>query len=294
MNNPAEELFKTIRRIQIQTTHLADDVLAGAYHSAFKGKGIEFEEVREYLPGDDIRSIDWNVTARMSHPVVKLFKEERELTVLLMIDISSSCRFGKTEKSKRRLIAEMGALLAFSAIKNNDKVGLLLFSEGTEKYLPPRKGLRHVLRVIRELLFYTPRKKGTNVAQALAFAGKLHRRSAVCFVISDFISPSFENQWMLLAQRHDLIAVHVSDPYEKQFPDVGLAVMEDLETGLKSIIDTKAERVQTAVKEHALGAQERLKSLCHRAKTGLIEASTDRPLLAILKKFFKQRSQQWR
>lgn len=286
----SEALFKTIRRIQIQTNRLADDVLAGAYHSAFKGKGIEFEEVRQYLPGDEIRSIDWNVTARMNEPYIKLFKEERELTVLLIVDASFSCRFGQKDKQKSALIAEVGALLAFSAIKNNDKVGLILFSDQIEKYIPPRKGLRHVLRVIRELLYEQPESKGTDIAHALAFAGKVHQRSSVCFVISDFLSGTFDHEWALLAQKHDLIAMRVSDPWEKHFPNVGLVNMQDLETGRQEIVDTSSARIQQSLKQGFSEQQERLTSLCNRVGTGLIELSTDTPPLTNIQRFFKMRS----
>lgn len=294
MKKPADELFKTIRRIHIQTTHLADDVLAGAYHSAFKGKGIEFEEVREYQPGDEVRSIDWNVTARMSHPYVKIFREERELTVLLVVDASFSCRYGTKEKSKSQLIAEVGALLAFSAVKNNDKVGLVLFSDRVEKYLPPQKGIRHIIRIIRELLFFTPKYKGTNIAEALAFVSKVQQRSAVCFVFSDFMSDSYEEEWALLAQRHDLIALSISSPYENAFPDVGLAVFQDLETNQTAIIDTSSASAQKAVKENAERRRERLKKLSNRVGTGLIELSINAAPLAAIKKFFKIRSRRYR
>lgn len=292
MEKTTENLFKAIRRLQIHTTHLADDVLAGAYHSAFKGKGIEFEEVREYQPGDEVRSIDWNVTARMNHPFVKLFKEERELTILLVVDTSFSCRFGTKKKRKSELIAEAGALLAFSAIRNNDKVGLILFSDQVEKYLPPKKGLKHILRLIRELLFYTPKDKGTNIGAALAFAGKVHRRSSICFVLSDFISEDFSHQWELIAQKHDLVAMQVTDPYELAFPDVGLTMMEDLESGRHTLVDTSASSMQEALKRQKIDAHMSLKKLCNRTGTSLIELTTDASPLTAIKKFFKMRSRQ--
>lgn len=290
MEHLSEELFKTIRRIQIQTTHLADDVLAGAYHSAFKGKGIEFEEVREYQPGDEIRSIDWNVTARMNHPYIKLFKEERELTILLVVDASSSCRFGSLDKVKSELIAEVGALLAFSAIKNSDKVGLVLFTDHVEKYLPPRKGLRHVLRLIRELLYFTPTHKETDIAKALAFVGKVHPKSSVCFVLSDFLSRPFDREWNLLAQRHDLIAMSVTTPNEQHFPPVGLAMLKDLETGDLACVDTSDTSVKKTFQENIAEEHGKLKELSQRSGTSWIQLSTDQPPLAAIKKFFKMRS----
>lgn len=289
----SEKLFKTIRRIQIQTTHLADDILAGAYHSAFKGKGIEFEEVREYQPGDDIRSIDWNVTARMNHPFVKIFKEERELTVLLVIDASCSCHFGQKDKTKSELIAEVGALLAFSAIKNNDKVGLILFTDHIEKYLPPRKGLRHVLRIIRELLYYSPKNRGTNLAKALAFAGKVQKHSAVCFVLSDYISANFSDEWALLALKQDLIAILIEDTYEKEFPKTGLTHFQDLESGQQMAIDTSFPSTGTLLHANKQACLSNLKSICKKTGTGLMQLSTNAAPLPAIKRFFNSRSLLW-
>lgn len=290
MGKPASDLFKTIRRIQIETDHLANDVLAGAYHSAFKGRGIEFEEVRAYQPGDEVRTIDWNITARMNHPFVKLFKEERELTVMLVVDVSSSCRFGRQRKLKSELLAEVGALLAFSAVKNNDKVGLLLFSDIVEKYIPPRKGLRHVLRIIRDLLYFTPQRSLTDIGHALAFVSKIHRHSSICFVLSDFQCAPFDHAWTLLAQRHDLIAMQVTDPYEQNFPAIGLASLQDLETGRTALIDTSSKALKNALHEETAARQERLKKLCNKVGSGLIELSTENPPLAAIKRFFRLRS----
>lgn len=288
-----DEFFRAIRRLQIETKHLADDVLAGLYHSAFKGRGIEFEEVREFLPGDELRSIDWSVTARTGRPFVKLFKEERELTIILVVDISFSCRFGTVDKQKNQLIAEAGALLAFSAMKNNDKIGLVLFSDRVEKYLPPKKGLRHLLRVVRELLYYTPARTGTDIAQALDFTGKVHRRSSICFVLSDFLAADFKHEWLLLARKNDLIGIRVTSSYERVFPNIGLAKVRDLESGRIAILDTSSHTVQTAIQEQEETARNRMKDLCRRTGTGLIELTTEKPPLAAIKKFFKTRSHQW-
>jgi uncharacterized protein (DUF58 family) len=294
MHITKEELFSSIRRIQILTTHLAEDILAGAYHSAFKGRGIEFEEVREYEPGDEIRSIDWNVTARMDRPYVKNFREERELTILLMIDVSYSSRFGSTKQLKNEFIAELGALLAFSAIKNNDKVGLLLFSEEVEKYIPPKKGLRHVLRLIREILYFQPKHKGTNIASALSFLGQVHRRKSVCFLLSDFLCGVFDHELSLMAKKHDLIGMNLIDPYEERFPSIGLVHLEDLETTEQLFVDTSFRPGKTQFEEGVEKRHDHLKNLFAKVGASLIEIRTDQSYLVALKKFFKIRGKKIR
>jgi uncharacterized protein (DUF58 family) len=283
------DLLNTIHRIQIQTTHLAEDVLAGAYRSAFKGKGIEFEEVREYQAGDEVRSIDWNVTARMGHPYVKNFREERELTVMLVVDISSSSRFGSTNKLKSELIAEIGALLAFSAIKNNDKVGLIIFSNDIEVYLSPKKGLRHVLRIIRDLLVTPQPNKTTDMAKALNFLGKVKRQQTVCFLISDFMCPDFSHELEILSIKHDVIAISVTDPYEFAFPNINLAALTDLETGKNQMIDTGSSALQQGFQEASEKRFKELKKLMKKTGSGFIDIRTNRPYLPELKKFFKLR-----
>ncbi|KIA76568.1 hypothetical protein DB43_AB00330 [Parachlamydia acanthamoebae] len=285
--NMDTELFKKIRRIQIQTTHLAEDILAGAYHSAFKGKGMEFEEVREYQPGDEIRHIDWNVTARMDHPYVKNFKEEREITVILLVDISSSSRFGSQNLLKSELIAEIGAVLAFSAIKNQDRVGSILFSDQIESYLSPKKGSRHVLRVVRDLLVFIPQHQGTDLGAALAFLGKVQRKSAICFLISDFLTTGYEHQAKLIAQGHDLISICIRDPHEESFPNLGLLNMKDLESKSEALVDSNQNTDKLRVE-----AEKRLKDAQFFMKTigaDFVEIRTDQPYIPILRKFFKIR-----
>lgn len=283
------DLFKTIRRIQILSTQLANDVLAGAYKSAFKGRGMEFEEVREYQTGDEVRSIDWNVTARMDKPYVKNFREERDITVLLMVDMSASLRFGSKEHMKATLVAEIGAVLAFSAIKNNDKIGLILFSDAVEKYIPPRKGTRHVLRIIRELLSFESKRPGSDLRSALAFLGKIQNRRGICFVISDFFCPNFSHEAALIAKKHDLISISVTDPSEHAFPDIGIVQLSDLETNGTMLIDTSSDQVHT---EQRLRAEQHLakqKGLMQKIGAGFIDIRTDQPYMKPLRRFFKLR-----
>lgn len=232
------ELIKRIARIQIHTNHLVTDVMAGEYESAFRGRGMEFEEVREYQAGDDIRDIDWNVTARMGHPFVKLYKEERELTILLLVDVSSSSQFGSIKSLKTDISAEIAALLAYTAIKNNDKVGLIIFSDIIERFIPPKKGRGHVWMVIREVLSHRPQKSGTDIGQALEFLLKVQRKKAVCFLISDFLTEGYERPLRLAAKRHDCITISIADPREKELPKVGFIELEDAETGETILIDT--------------------------------------------------------
>jgi len=283
-----KELLKKIRRIQIQTTHLAEDILAGAYHSAFKGKGMEFEEVREYQPGDEVRHIDWNVTARMNHPFVKNFKEEREMTIMLLVDISASTRFGSQNLLKKELIAEISAVLAFSAIKNQDRVGLILFSDQIELYLPPKKGNRHVLRVVREILAFSPQHRGTNLNAALAFLGKVQQRSAICFLLSDFLTADYEHQVKLISKAHDLISIAVRDPFEQNFPRLGLLAIRDLELNTTSCVDTNqdADQFQQVAKKNLDEVQHTMKA----AGGDFVEIHTDQSYVPILRKFFKIRA----
>lgn len=284
------DIFKTIRRIQIETANLAKDILAGLYRSAFKGRGIEFEEVREYQPGDEIRSIDWAVTSRMNHPYVKVFREERELTVMLLVDISASSRFGTGHKLKRELIAEISAILAFSATKNNDNVGLILFSNVVEVYLPPRNNLRHVLRVIRELLMYEPKNTGTDIAGALDFLGRVQAKSCVCFLVSDFIAPAYENAAALIARKHDLIGIGITDPNEIDLPPLALVRTQDLESHVGEVVDMSDRSLRKDFKQQA---EERIKTQRHlfeRLGAAFIDIRTDQPYLAALRKFFKLRS----
>lgn len=289
MARPDNEFFKTIRKIQIETTHLAESLLVGAYRSAFKGRGIEFEEVREYQAGDEVRSIDWNVTAKMGYPYVKIFREERELTVILIVDASSSTRFGSTNVNKKKLIAEIGALIAFSAIKNGDKVGLLTFSDKTELFLTPAKGTRHALRIIRELLVPPPFSRGTDLAKALSYFGKVQHRPAICFIISDFMCPDFSHEFNILSKKHDIIAISVLDPYEVSFPNVNLAELTDMETGQHLVIDTGSPSRQHSFMEAAEKRLAEIKTLMAKGKGGFIDVRTDKPYSHEIERFFKMR-----
>lgn len=232
------EVLKRIRGIHLRTRHLVDDVMGGEYLSAFKGRGMEFEEVREYQPGDDIRTIDWNVTARMGHPFVKTFREERELTVMVLVDVSASGRFGTHSRSKNEVAAELAAILAYTAIRNNDKVGLLLFTDTVERYIPPRKGRGHVWRVIREVMQHKPRQARTDLGAALDFLNRVHRKRSICFVISDFLDDGYQRPLRLTSQAHEVIAVSISDPREQSLPPVGFIELEDAETGELLLVDT--------------------------------------------------------
>lgn len=285
----APDLFKTIRRIEIVSTQLANDILAGAYRSAFKGRGMEFEEVREYQPGDEIRTIDWNVTARMSNPFVKIFREERDITVILVVDVSGSSRFGGRNGLKSELIAEIGAVLAFSAIKNNDKVGLILFTDIVEKYVPPRKGTRHVLRIIRELLAFEPQQRGSNLKGALSFLGKVQSKPGICFLISDFLCSDYAHEAAIIAKKHDLISISVSDPYEHSFPQLGLVHVADLETGQTTLVDAAFPSFQKEFQRKTTERLAKQKQLMGKIGAGFIDIRTDQPYLAELRKFFKLR-----
>ena len=256
-----KEILKQVRRIEIQSTRLVNDLFGGEYKSVFKGQGIEFADVREYVPGDDIRTIDWNVTARSQHPFVKKFVEERELTVLFIVDMSGSQFFGTSRKFKSEIAAEITALLALSAVRNKDKVGLLIATDQVEKYLPVKKGKTHVLRVIREILYFQPKQKGTRLEEALEYVNRVQTRTAVIFIISDFLDQGFEKALRLMSQRHDLIAIHLRDPKEQTLPSIGLVEMEDPETGEEVLIDTSDPLVRRRYEELARRHEESLDHL---------------------------------
>lgn len=294
MTDISLSLFKKIRRIQFQTTHLADDILAGAYRSAFKGKGMEFEEVREYQPGDEIRTIDWNVTARMNHPYVKSFREEREMTVILAVDVSASNLYGSGHVLKKDVIAEIAAVIAFSAIRNNDKVGLILFSDVVEKYFPPNKGTRHVLRVIRELLVYSPKHEKTDIMEALTFLGKVQKRSGICFLISDFICADYSHAAALIADRHDLISMAIVDPSESMFPNMRLVNFKDLETGEMRLIDTSSKEMQNHLKESTERRLIEQKKLMNKVGGDFTTIYTNSSYVTQLRKFFYLRQKRMR
>lgn len=286
-----KEVFKNIRKIQIRTNKYVQDVLAGAYHSAFKGHGMEFEDVREYQPGDEVRSIDWNVTARMQTPYVKNFREERELTVILLIDLSASSLFGTTGKQKETFIAEIGALLAFSAIKNNDKVGLILFTDKVEKFVPPQKGVKHVLRVIRELLVFKPDGKRTDLSKALSFLPKIQKRRGVIFLISDFFSPPFKDELTVLAKKHDVIGINVRDPQEYSIPKMGLIEFRDLETDRTHVVDTSLKKVRKIIEEKNLNHIKEVQKQFENIGGGFINVKSGPTFMNSIKEFFKGRKQ---
>lgn len=282
-------LLKKIRRIQYQTTRLANALLAGAYHSAFKGRGMEFEEVREYQNGDEVRAIDWNVTARMNRPYIKSFREEREITMTLLVDISASTHFGSGGELKSDLIAEIAAMLAFAAIKSNDKVALILFSDRIEKYIPPNKGTQHVLHIIRDLLTYKPQGTTTDVAAALSFLGKVQQQTGICFVISDFICPDFTHAAKIIAVHHDLVCISLTDAAETALPKMDLLRLKDPETGDSILVDTASK----AFRQHlAKQTAKRLQTLRHALrKIGADGCTihTQKPCYLQLQKFFHMR-----
>ncbi|MCB9858259.1 MAG: DUF58 domain-containing protein [Phycisphaerales bacterium] len=284
-----QELLRKIRRIQIRTSHMASDVFAGHYHSAFKGQGMEFEEVREYQPGDDIRNIDWNVTARHSRPFIKRFREEREQTVMLLVDASASQAFGTQGPLKRDIVTEIGATLAFSAITNNDKVGLVIFSDRIEKHVQPAKGTRHVLRVIRELLTSKPAGHGTDIAGALEHLNHVLRRRAVVFIVSDFKSPDYEPQLRIARRRHDIIPIVVSDPGEQSLPPMGIVDWIDNETGIRQTIDTSSRRFRDTYAKHVAAERLRVEGVFKRLKADGIELTTSESIVEPLTRYFRRR-----
>ena len=284
-----KELAKKIRYIQIYTSKAVNDVLAGEYHSVFKGRGMEFDEVREYTPGDEIRTIDWNVTARMGHPFVKRYVEERELTVLFLVDLSASGTFGSVDKFKNEVAAEVCALLAFSAIKNNDKVGLIVFTDGIELFIPPAKGVSHVLRLIREVLGFQPKGKGTDIARALDFLGRVTHKRAVVFLVSDFLAERFEKPLGVVAKRHDLVAITLADPRESGLPKIGLVELEDAETGETVVVDTSNESVRREYERLARQRRERLLGLFRSRGIDHVELLTGRDHVRDLTVFFRMR-----
>jgi uncharacterized protein (DUF58 family) len=285
----SREALKEVRRVQLRTKRAVDTLLAGAYRSAFKGQGMEFAEVRAYEPGDDVRSIDWNVTARSGMPYIKRFQEERELTVMLVVDVSASSFFGSQRRSKDALMAEIGALLAFSANDNNDRIGLILFSSEIELYLPPKRGVRHALRIIRELLAYQPRQRGTNIRNALAFLGRVQRRSCICFLISDFLSLGFQHTLRVAAKRFDMIAVRVRDPNEIKLPSLRLLKLRDLETDRELLVDTSDPTTQKYFSERIETRTIKQERIMKRLGVGFIDIRSDEDYAHTIQKFFHSR-----
>lgn len=282
-----KELLKKVRLVELKTRGLSEHIFSGEYHSAFKGRGMAFSEVREYSPGDEVRTIDWNVTARFGHPFVKVFEEERELTVMLVADLSASGDFGSTHQMKRELITEACATIAFSAIKNNDKVGLLLFTDRVEKFIPPKKGRSHILRIIRELIEFAPQGAGTDIAGALRFLNSVIKKRAIAFLVSDLLADRYEDALKLANRRHDLVVLRTTDPREAELPPVGLVRMTDPETGELRWVDTSSRRVRNAYRAAALKQQQRTQEILRRCGVDHAVIGTDtgyvRPLMRLLK-----------
>jgi uncharacterized protein (DUF58 family) len=300
------EILKKIRQIEIRTNRLVTESLAGQYHSVFKGQGMNFDEVREYQPGDDVRAIDWNVTARFNHPFIKKFVEERELTLLLVVDVSGSGRFGSLAQSKREMAAEIASVLAFSAIRNNDKVGLILFTDGVEKFIPPRKGRKHVLRVIREVLYFQPERRGTDVKRALEFAAHMVSHRAIMVLISDFLIPpdspvalppqearalprGVQTALRQANRRHDLVAVQITDRHELKWPDLGRLILEDAETGELVEVNTGDDASRAAFEIRRQSELNQLARTLRSFGIDSVQLITDQPYAMELGRFFETR-----
>jgi len=283
------EVLQKVRRIEIRTKSVVDSILSGEYHSVFKGRGMEFSEVRSYVEGDDIRNIDWNVTARMNSLFVKKHVEERELTVMLLVDASASGSFGSVGKFKGEMGVELCALLAFSAIKNNDRVGLIIFTSEVERYIPPQKGKNHVLRVIREMLYFEPQRKGTNVGEALSFLNRVQRRKAVVFLVSDFFTPPFTNPLRVTAKRHDLVAVTLCDPRESEMPDIGLIELEDAESGGALLVDSSSKEFRNNYKKEMEQRATTVSQVFAANGVDEVRVSTATDYVEPLVKFFRKR-----
>ena len=283
------DLLKRVRKIEIKTRGLSRHIFAGEYHSAFKGRGMAFSEVREYQYGDDIRNIDWNVTARFNHPYVKVFEEERELTVMLLVDVSGSREFGTAVRFKKALMAEISAVLAFSATQNNDKVGVIMFSDKVEKFIPPKKGRQHILRVIRELIEFSPEHTQTDVAVALQYLTNAIKKRSTAFVISDFISPAFEEALKIASRKHDLVALRIYDAHEAKMPPIGLVQFRDAETGQTIWADTSSAKVRHRYEEHWSEKRQKLDELFRRSGIDNALIRTDEDYVKPMMKLFKQR-----
>ena len=282
-------LLKKVRKIEIKTKGLSNHIFAGEYHTAFKGKGMAFSEVREYQPGDDVRSIDWNVTARYNAPFVKVFEEEREMTVMLLIDVSASGNFGTNKQFKRELATELSAILAFSAIKNNDKVGVIFFTDKVEQFIPPKKGKSHILRIIREVLAFQPTGKGTNIAGALEYFNSVIKKRSICFILSDFMSKEFDMPLKIASKKHDLVALRIHDTRENTLPNVGLVPMQDAETEKMIFVDTSSKKVRDNFAKNRLQATEKLRKLFPASGVDLIDITTGTDYVKPLINFFKTR-----
>lgn len=288
-----KEILKQVRQIEIKTKGLVNQVFSGEYHSVFKGRGMEFSEVREYQFGDDIRSIDWNVTARLGHPYIKIFEEERELTVILMVDLSGSLIFGSMDKTKQQIAAELSAILAFSALKNSDKVGLILFTDKIEKFVPPRKGRKHVLRIIREVLSFEPEGKSTNIKAALEYMNNAIKKKSIAFLISDFMDSGYEKILRIVSRKHDLVGIVLNDTREDEIPRMGLVKFTDAETGKERWIDTNNKQMRflfSQMRERYLAGR---KSLFISSRLDSIEVNTAQNYIKPLVQFFRMRERRW-
>jgi uncharacterized protein (DUF58 family) len=287
------ELLKKVRQIEIKTRGVVNQIFSGEYHSVFKGRGMEFSEVREYQFGDDIRTIDWNVSARFNHPYVKVFEEERELTVMLVVDFSRSGEFGTVTQLKSEIAAEICAVLAFSAIKNNDKVGLVLFTDTIEKFVPPKKGRAHILRIIRELVSFQPAGTGTNIRQALEYFHHVTKKRSIAFLISDFIDEGYEKILRIISRKHDVIAVELTDPREEHLPSVGLIKLRDAESNEERWVDTGEEAVRRTFEEYWKKRKAERRTLFLRSKVDAIPVRIDMPYIKPIVDFFRLRERRW-
>ncbi len=289
-----KELLQHIKRIEISTRSIVNEMFSGEYHSIFKGQGLEFSEVRAYQPGDNVKLIDWNVSARMGHLYIKKFEETRELTVMLMIDISRSGSFGTYHKLKREIAAEIGAILALVAIKNNDKVGLLLFSDEVEKYIPPKKGKNSVLRIVREILYDQPEHEKTDIKNALEYYYKMSKKRSIIFLISDFFDNDYYRNLQIVAQKHDVIAVRILDPRELTIPEVGFVTLQDAESGKEIIINANDRKMRERYEEHIANTIKSFPQMLKKLKIDLIDLRTDADYVEKLVKFFKERARKYR
>tara|TARA_B100001057_G_C22752054_1_gene912184 strand:+ start:520 stop:1395 length:876 start_codon:yes stop_codon:yes gene_type:complete len=282
-------LLKKVRKIEIKTRGLSNHIFAGEYHTAFKGRGMAFSEVREYQAGDDVRSIDWNVTARYNTPFIKVFEEEREMTVMLLVDVSGSGNFGTNKQFKREIATELSAILAFSAIKNNDKVGVIFFSDIIEEFIPPKKGKSHILRIIRQVLSFKPKNSKTDIAHAIEYFNNVMKKRCICFMLSDYISPSFEKPLKIASKKHDIVALKISDQREIELPDLGLVPFKDAETGEVSLIDTSSKAIRDLFFKNQKNKNQELQKLFPKCGVDVINIYTGEDYVKPLINFFKNR-----
>jgi len=284
-----KELLKKVRKIEIKTRRLSDHVFGGEYHSTFKGRGMTFSEVRNYQFGDDVRNIDWNVTARYNEPYIKVFEEERELTMMLLVDVSASENFGTSKQFKKDIITEISATLAFSAMQNNDKIGLILFSDKIELYIPPKKGRFHVLRIIRELLEFTPENKHTNIGEALRFMSGVSKKRVIAFMLSDFMDTNYDQPLKIAANKHDITGIRIYDQKEAEMPNIGFVQMEDAETGEIQLVNTKSKHVRNQYAAYYLERVDYFQNAFSKSGAGVISSSVDESYVKKLLGYFKRR-----